>query len=218
MQQIAGVDNRLFGSPPAVREQDNGGGFMSKYLRHLAAAVACAAVAIASAQAQSPVVDKRIYHWYGELVSLDAGSRTLTVRVPVEQPVTTYLDRFKPGEKVVLVFTANAGKPETGPVLYIEKLDVMKSSKVDVGYILPVEYASGDAAGKTVTFRLTLPESSMAGVKGVTAGQWMKATAPMSQPGDMGAVASIESSQKPAPFVRDAPPAQPAAPEQKKRG
>jgi hypothetical protein len=170
----------------------------------------------AQTPAGTPVVDKRTYNWYGELVSVDEAGKTATARVPVEAPVATYFDRFKPGDKVILVFTANAGKPDTGPVLYMAALDTMRASKVDVGYILPAEYVSGDSAGRTVTVKVALPDSAVPAVKGVTAGQWIKATAPMVQPGEKAVIASVAGTSKPAPFVRDAPPAPAAKPEEKK--
>jgi hypothetical protein len=170
---------------------------------------------LTSVSAQTPApADKRTYNWYGEMVSFDG--KMATTRVPVEAPVATYFDRFKPGEKVVLVFTANPGKPDVGPVLYMATLDVMKASKVDVGYIIPAEFVSGDAAGKTVTVKVAMPDSAAAAVKAVAPGGWVKVTAPMSQPGDTAAVSMVAASAKPAPFVRDAPPAPPAKPEEKK--
>jgi hypothetical protein len=44
----------------------------------------------------------------------------------------------------MLVWSANVGKPETGAVFYIEKLDVMRNSKVDIGYVLPVEFVAAE--------------------------------------------------------------------------
>ena len=163
--------------------------------------------------AQTPAgFDKKTYVWWAELVSVDAASKKATVKAPVETPVTTYVNtKFKPGEKVMLTWIANAGKPETGPVLHIEKYDVMKASKIDVGYILPAELVSADTTGKTVTFSVTLSDSTLAALKSVAPGQWIKVTSPMSQPSDTAMIASIEGSSKPQPFVRIQPVVKPVA-------
>lgn len=156
---------------------------------------------------QAPAsTSKRTYVWWAELVSLDENAKTVTAKAPVEAAVTTYLStKFKPGDKIVLTWNANPGKPDTGPVFYVEQYDVMKRSKVDVGYILPVEFVAADTAAKTLTFKATIPDSALATLKSITAGQWFKGTSPMSQPAETAMIASIESSPKPSPFVRMRP-------------
>jgi cytochrome c556 len=169
-----------------------------------------AGAALVAAQAPA-LIEKRTYVWWAELVSVDAAAKTVTATAPVETPVTTYVNTsFKPGDKVTLIWIANAGKPETGPVLYIEKNEG-KGSKLDVGYVLPVEFVAADTAGKTVTFKATVPDSTLQALKSVMPGQWMKVTSPMSQPGETAMIASIESSPRPQPFVRTQPVAQPVA-------
>jgi len=170
-----------------------------------------AGAALLAAQAPA-IVDKKTYVWWAEPVSVDATAKTVTAKTPVETSVTTYVNtKFKPGEKVMLTWSANAGKPETGPVLHVEKYEVMKRSKVDIGYILPVEFVAADTAGKTVTFKATVPDSALLALKSVVPGQWMKVTSPMSQPAETAKIVSIEGSPKPQSFVRVQPVTQPVA-------
>ncbi len=162
--------------------------------------------AAALVAAQTAVVDKRTYVWRAELVSVDATAKTVTAKAPVETAVTRYVaSRFKTGDKVMLTWAANAGKPDTGPVFYIETQEIMKASKVDAGYILPVEFVSADTAGKTVTFKATVPDSALQALKAIAPGQWIQVTAPMSQPAATAAIVSVASSSKPEAFVRDEP-------------
>ncbi len=192
--------------------------FMNRYVIQRVALLALLGVvgvagAALIAQAQSPArVDKKNYMWWAEMVSVDATAKTMTVKAPVETPVTTYVNtKFKPGEKVMLTWIANAGKPETGPVLYIESYEVMKRSSIDFGYLLPVEFVSADTAGKTVTFKATVPDSALQAVQSVMPGQWIKVTSPMTQPAEKAAIASIESSARPQPFARIQPVTKPVA-------
>lgn len=162
---------------------------------------------------QAPaVVDKRTYVWSAELMSLDEKAKTVTAKAPVETAVTTYvMTKFKPGDKVMLTWIANAGKPETGPVLFIEKYEVMRDSKVDVGYILPVEFVAADTTAKTITFKATVPDSALPALKSIASGQWFKVTSPMSQPAETALIVSIESAPEPQPFARIQPATPPPA-------
>src|SRR5262245_10586763 len=101
-------------------------------------------------------VEKMNYTWWGELVSTDG--KTVTVKVPFRDPIAQYIDQFKPGDHTVLTW-AISQKGVADAVLYIATYEVMKSSKVDAGYILPVEFVSADKAGKTLTIKATLTDN-----------------------------------------------------------
>lgn len=159
----------------------------------LTAFLSLAAAPIAFAQA-TPSAGKRTYVWFGELVSFDSAAKAMTVRTATNEAVQKYLDRFKPGQHIVLMWTADNLKPETGPVRYIETYETMKSSNVNQGFILPVEFVSGDAAGRTVTFKAAVPEAAAQAVSAIQAGRSIKVTAPMSQPSETADIASIEAS------------------------
>ena len=53
-------------------------------------------------------------------MSFDNAAKTMTAKAAINEAVAKYLDRFKPGQRIVVVWTADNTKPETGPVRYIE--------------------------------------------------------------------------------------------------
>ena len=182
-----------------------------------AVALLAAAAGTAGLRAQAPApFEKRTYFWYAQMVSLDAGTKTITAKAPIQDAVTQYAGQFKPGEKIMILWSANAGKPETGPVLYAAKLPEMRASKIDSGYIVPVEFVSLDTATKSLTFKVAAPDTALAALKSVAAGQWMKVTASMSQPEDTARVASIEPATQPPAFKRETAPPPPENPYTKK--
>jgi hypothetical protein len=117
--------------------------------------------------AQAPTsFDARTYFWYAQMVAVDAQARTLTVQAPIATQVTRYISRFKAGDTIVIVWTANGGKPETGAALYVAKLEEMRAAKVDSGYLVPAEFVSADSAGKTITFKVALSDRTLSSARG----------------------------------------------------
>jgi hypothetical protein len=175
-----------------------------------------AAVQIAVAQT-APSGAKRTYVWFADLVSYDASANTMTAKASVTEAVAKYLDRFKPGQHVVLVWTADNTKPETGPVRYIESYEAMKAANVDQGYILPAEFVSGDTAARTITFKAAVPAAAAQALTAIQPGRSIAVTTPMSQPSQAAAIASIDVSDRPQPSpaksseTRQASPTQPGA-------
>jgi hypothetical protein len=142
--------------------------------------------------APSPFANET-YAWWGEIVSADA--TTMTVRVPTMTPVTSYIGQFKPGDRIVLTWRPGT-KGQADAVFLVAKLEVMQSSKVDVGYILPSEFVSADPAGKTLTIKVPLPGSALSAARAAQ-GKTVKVTTPMTQPKATAAVESIEVSERP---------------------
>ena len=149
----------------------------------------------------APVDAKRTYVWFAELVSFDNAAKTMTVKSAVNEAVARYLDRFKPGRRIVLVWTADNTKPETGPVRYIEAYETMKGSGVNLGYILPAEFVTADAAARTVTFKTTVPEAAIQALTAIQPGRSIAVTTPMSQPSEAAVIASIAASDRPQPAL-----------------
>jgi hypothetical protein len=154
------------------------------------------AAQIAFAQA-APSGAKRSYVWSAELVSFDNAAKTMTAKAAVNEAVAKYLDRFKPGQHIVLVWTADNMKPETGPVRYIEAYETIKASNVDQGYMLPAEFVAADAAARTVTFKATVPETAIQTLTAIQPGRSMSVTTPMSQLSQTATITSIEASDRP---------------------
>ncbi len=180
---------------------------MTRFLLQGAAALTVLAVLGAGAghlAAQGPApADPRTYVWWAELVSADAAANTVVARAPMQAPVASDAGRFKAGDKLLLTWGASPSAPETGPVLYLERLDVTRAANLTVGYILPVEFVSADVDARAMTFKATVQDASA--FASLPARQWMKVTSPMSQPTDTAAVLSVERASAPAPFARVAP-------------
>jgi hypothetical protein len=155
-----------------------------------------AAVQIALAQTASSGTN-RSFVWFAELVSFDSAAKTMTVKAAVNEAVAKYLDRFKPGQHIVLVWTADNTKPETGPVRYIEAYETIKASNVDQGYMLPTEFVAADATARTVTFKATVPETAIPALTAIKPGRSVSVTMPMRQPSATATLTLIEASDRP---------------------
>lgn len=177
-----------------------------------------AGAATVSAQTSTPASElfaKRSYAWWGSYVSADAGS--ITVKVPARDAVFTYAgEKFKPGDAIVLTWTLG-GKDVADTVLFAEKFEVMQASKVDVGYILPCELVSLDAAGKTLTVKVAVPAAALQAAKALAAGASVKVTTPMLQQKNVATIASVEAAPRPE-MVPPKAPELPASTEKPRRG
>lgn len=185
-----------------------------RYSAALLATVLCAGLA-ATASAQTA----RMWNWYAEIVSIDQARKEITVKAQMTPAVATYLNKFKAGDRVVLVWRIDGAKGgETDTVLLVATPDEM--SIVDVGYITRVDFVAGDAAAKTLTFKTVVPDNVLAPIAAAQPGSWIKVTAPMEQPGTGVVLTAAAPSTKPnlpAPAAAAAPPAAaaPAAPKPK---
>src|SRR6188508_1252454 len=77
----------------------------------------------------------RTYSWRGELLATDPDAKTLTVRVKVADHVARYLDRFKTGDRIVLVWdmvkrgtnasaeASDSTRSDSDVVLFIDSVD-----------------------------------------------------------------------------------------------
>lgn len=156
------------------------------------AVVALCVVALGSIQvATAP--ETRTYVWNGELVSIDAAAKTMTVKARVRDAVAGYTGQFKAGDKIMVVWDL-LGTLDGDTVMYVATQDVMKASKVDVGYILPAVFVSADGAARILTFKVQTSDSLMQSLKSAQPGQWVRVTTSMSQPAETAALASVASS------------------------
>lgn len=176
---------------------------MTRY-RTLAAAACCALAVAQMAAAQSAT---RTYAWYGQLVSLDRATRTVTVTAQLQDHLAPYLGRYKPGDRVVLTWSTLKGEGDV--LVFVPSADEMKY--VDVGYILPAEFVSVDAAARTMTFKREVPESLIGALASIAPGTWIKATTPMEQPKQVATLTAVVAAAKPAPRPKAGPPVNPRA-------
>jgi hypothetical protein len=170
--------------------------FVSPVLFPLFLVLAAARITFAQAASSGAT---RSYVWSADLVSFDHAAKTMTAKAAVNEAVAKYLDRFKPGQHIVLVWTADNTKPETGPVRYIEAYETIKASNVNHGYMLPAEFVAADSAARTVTFKATVPETAIQTLTAIQPGRSMSVTTPMSQPSETATITSIAASDRPQP-------------------
>lgn len=180
----------------------------------------------ASAEAAAP--PPRTYAWLGELVAADSSAAVITVKVRIPEHVAKYTDRFKAGDRVVVVWDmiehapASEPKPAAQPaadakgisdpakqprpsvalktesdaVLMMDTYDASKTTKLDMGYILPAEFVATDS--KTVTLKVRVPAARVEDLKSVAPGKRIRATTSMDQPSDVAAITSINMVDPPA--------------------
>ena len=148
----------------------------------------------ASPQAAVPL-KQRSYVWYGQLMALDETTRTATVKAYIPAHVEKYVDQFKAGDRLVLVWDM-VGKTEAQRALALWKQQDEKTSG-NTGYVLPIEFVSADVPAHTVTFHLRVPATAMQPLRSVKAGNWIKVTTPMVQPSPDATIKSIEQASQP---------------------
>lgn len=64
-------------------------------------------------QAMAPAAAPKTYDWLAEFVSADASAKTITVKARIPDYVTKYINDFKPGARVLLLW--NVLPPHTEP-------------------------------------------------------------------------------------------------------
>ena len=125
------------------------------------------------AQSQQPASDK--FSWNAELVALDPTALIATVKAPIlTDRVSADFLPLKAGERILLRWS--------GYQAYADSIaQAMRSTQVNKGtdrFMFPVEYVSFDESRRYVTFKVQIPESSIANLKSLKPGDWVTATSP----------------------------------------
>lgn len=155
----------------------------------------CSSVLASYAAPQAAVpLKERSYVWYGQLMALDEQTRTATVKAHIPAHVEKYVDQFKAGDRLVLVWDM-VGKTEARRALALWKQDEKTSG--NTGYVLPIEFVSADVPSHTVTFHLRVPKTALQPLKSVAPGNWVKVTTPMVQPLEDATIKSLEQAAPP---------------------
>jgi hypothetical protein len=166
-------------------------------IRVAAAILIVCILGFAHSYAAAAQVQERTYVWFGELVAFDESSNSATVKARIPDYVAKYVDRFKSGDRVLVVWDM-IGKKQADRVLAIWKYDDVKDPKgANTGYVLPVEFVSADVEQRTVTFKARVSGKTSAALKSAQPGQWLKVTAPMDQPSQDAVITSIDLTAKP---------------------
>ena len=127
-----------------------------------------------SLAAQSPQLTSEVFSWNAELVALDATAHVLTVKAPVvyeQAPVE--LQRTRSGERVLLTWSGYDKSADA-----IREVHPAGISKSNDRFTFVAEFVSYDAQHRHLTFKLQIPESSVAGLKMLKPGEWVTATSP----------------------------------------
>ncbi len=165
------------------------------------AATAPSAVAPAAAKTAAAAT---AFGWYAEVVSFDAGTRTLTAKAKVEPHVPGRVKALKAGDRIVLAWTAYNN--EADAVRYVTG---EKQMTAESGYLVRAKYVDVDAAAKTLTFTTTVPATLVASLGAAKAGTPVRVAAPLVQPGPDGVLTAVAFGKtapaRPAPVVAAAP-------------
>jgi len=123
---------------------------------------------------QSRQLTTEAFSWNAELVALDETGRILTVKAPVVgEEAPAELGRLKAGERIMLQWSG-----------YDKSADAIKGAvrpadvKTDGRFTFPVDFVSFDAARRYATFKVQIPESTVASLKSLKPGEWVTATSP----------------------------------------
>jgi hypothetical protein len=155
-----------------------------------------AVIAAAPTFAGAAPTPTRSYVCVTQFKAIDESAHAATLTVRIADHIPNYLKQFTAGEHLVLVWDM-INKTQADTVLALWKADDLKTPALRSGYILPIEFVSGDADGRTVTFTARVPDKALSAAKSWRPGQWLKLTVPMDQPNDTAAITTIETIDPP---------------------
>jgi hypothetical protein len=140
------------------------------------------------AEAQASQTKSDTYTWNGELVSVDATAKTMTVKSRVAyQDAISELKHFKAGDRVWIHWSGandysdavrEVRRPETG-------------RRIDENLVLPAELVSTEAPNQYITIRVSVPETSLPAIKTVKPGEWVTVTSRQRPSTDQEAVVAV---------------------------
>ena len=138
--------------------------------------------------AQSSQTKGDTYTWNGELVSLDATAKTMTVKSRVAyQEAISELKHFKGGDRVWIVWSGIHDSSDA--VRQIRRSETGR--KIDENLVLPAELVSTEAPNQYLTIRVKVPESALAAIKTVKPGEWVTVTSRQQPSTEDDAVVSV---------------------------
>ena len=144
-----------------------------------------------AALAGSRAVAAGTYRWHGELVALDETTRSLTVRARVAAaeglaPVAG----AQPGDPIVI--TWSGFEDRANDIRSIAREDGSGLWGND-GFLLQAEFVAVDPASSYLTFKATIPESSVEALGMLVPGDWATVTSPHWPTAGAGAVVAVDA-------------------------
>jgi hypothetical protein len=147
------------------------------------------------------------YVWFAELMNVDKASNSFSLRVRFMDEVGAYVDRFAPGERVLITW-AFLGNAEGDELLHIGSYEAMRrggmvGGGVESGYILPAEFMSSDKATRTVVVRVRVNAETFERLSFPPPGIRVKAISPKLQSSEFADVAMLEAASSKAQALVD---------------
>jgi hypothetical protein len=129
------------------------------------------------------------YEWSAELVSIDPGNSTLTLKPRVAYPeAVSELKQFKLGERVWVVWSGIHEYSDA--VRQVRRAEA--GNKITEDLVLPAEFVSAEPPNAYVTIRIKAPASALAAVKGVKPSEWVTVTSRHRPSTDAEAVVAVK--------------------------
>ena len=154
----------------------------------------CVGAGTTTAQTQSQGSAPDTFIWHGELVSVDTGTSTFTVKARILSDAAKEVARFNAGDRVLLTWSGIDRYADA--IRHIAKHDT--TGKVTETFAFPVELASREVSNDYVTFKFRAPAAAANAVKAVKPGEWVTVTARQRSSGDAQGIVSVE------PYVKSA--------------
>jgi hypothetical protein len=162
---------------------------MRNPLRYTLVLVTLLSVSAPVAGAPSTPSPDNTFTWLGELVSVDAGARTMTVKARVAyQEAVSELKRFKAAERIWVVWSGVSDSSDA--VREFRRPDANGTIKETL--VMPAELVSPEATNQFVTLRVKVPEASLAAITRVTPGQWVTVTSRQRPANESEAVVAVK--------------------------
>jgi hypothetical protein len=151
----------------------------------VAAVLLVLSCSVLGAQSQQPA--SQTYEWSGELVSLDEATKTATIksRIAYEDAVKS-VKNFKVGDRILLWWSGQWNYSDA-----IRDVVPYTAKRAAEPFMLPVELASTETPNHYLTFKIRLPDSGVAAIRGLKPGEWVTMTSPHVASGDSESVAAI---------------------------
>jgi hypothetical protein len=145
---------------------------MRKQFGYILALVTLLAVGIPVKGEQSTQSANDTFTWLGELVSVDATARTMTVKSRIAyQEALAELKQFKAGEPVSVVWS---GVNHTDAVWQFRRPGAHRETGDSL--VTRAELVSPDVTNQHVTLRVKVPEAGVAAISTLKPGEWVTVT------------------------------------------
>ncbi len=164
---------------------------------HSPAGAAVAAVdAYSAARPALRAAAEGTYRWHGELVALDEGARSLTVRARVADPAgLAAVANAEAGAPIVITWSGFEDRANGIRAVTSEDGSGLWGNN---GFLLRAKLVAADPAGRYLTFEAPIPAASAAAVRTMTRGDWATVTSPhWPADGAVTAVAAYDAARRP---------------------